>query len=88
MTMAQLRKAADWLKILDQAADWRSNFAEHTKSPFIEFGQISSQTQADGMGTGRGWDGELIVPREVAAEMMARLEERARVELKKLGVKS
>lgn len=84
--MAELRKAAEWLSVLDQAADWRSNFAEHSKAPFIEFGQISTQTQADGMGTGRGWDGDLIIPRDVAVDMMATLERRARDELKKLGV--
>lgn len=86
--MAQLRSAADWLRILDQAEDWRGSFADHCKQPFIEFGNISSQTQFDGMGTGRGWDGELIVPREVAVDMMATLATRAREELKKLGVET
>lgn len=87
MTMAQLRSAADWLKVLDQAEDWRANFADHAKTPFIEFRDICTQEQLDGMGTMRGWEGELIVPRAVAVEMMTWLAERARGELKKLGVK-
>ncbi len=84
--MAELRSAADWLKVLDQAEDWLGSFRDHAKKPFIEFGEVSETTQLDGMGEGRGWDGGLIVPRDAAIGMMVWLEARAREELKKLGV--
>lgn len=86
MTMAQLRTAADWLRVLDQAEDWLGSFRDHAKKPFINFSDIMETTQLDGMGEGSGWDGQLIVPRDVAVEMMEGLVKRARDELAKLGV--
>lgn len=88
--MAEVRKAADLVKVHDQAADWRESFEndKHASTqPYIQFGEITGRRQADGMGEGHGWDGDLIVPRPVAIEMMRWLEQHALAELEKMGVK-
>lgn len=88
--MSELRSAVDWLKVLDQAEDWLETFKADKDAkvhPFISFEDIGSKSQLDGIGDGSAWNGDLIVPRALAVEMMAWLADRARAELKKLGVK-
>ena len=89
MTMAELRSAATWLKVLDQAKDWRQSFEDDKhakKNPFIGFGDISGWDALADERSGSGWDGTLMMPRRLAIDMMMWLEARARRELKKLGV--
>ena len=85
MTKAQLRKAADLLQVADNAKLWREEF-ERDRQRFIEFSDVTGRPCVDGMGEGRGWDGNVILPRAVAIEMMAWLETQARRRLKELGV--
>lgn len=85
--MAELRKAAVSLNVLDQAVDWAASF-KMTNKAFIEFPQITATTQLDGLGIGQGWDSSLIIPRRTAILMMDWLADHSRAELKKLGVKS
>jgi len=88
--MAELRSAADWLRVLDQAREWRASFADKKHAadyPFIGFGEISGWDAFVDEHSGKGWDGTLMLPRSLAMEMMGWLEKRALDELKKLGVK-
>lgn len=83
--MSELRSATDWLQIAEGSSEWRAVF-EKDKQRYIQLSDITGRPQIDGNGAGRGWEGEIIVPRAMAIEMMAWLEKRARDELKKLGV--
>jgi hypothetical protein len=88
--MADVRKAAELVRLHDQAVEWREAFEadKHARAqPYIQFGEITGRRQADGMGEGNGWDDQLIVPRSVAIEMMRWLEHRALAELKRMGVR-
>lgn len=67
--MKQAREIAQLIKVLDGLRDWRKSFAE-SKKPFIDFMEISECTQLDGLGDGNGWEGPLIIPRELAIDMM------------------
>lgn len=91
MTMAQLRSAATWLKILDQAEDLRVAFEEskETKAyPFLCFHEIWNVDKIeDWSASGHGWQGEFILPMPLGVEMMKWVEQRCRDELAKLGVK-
>lgn len=80
------REVAELLTRLDSIRDWKANFRDHAETPFIEFGAISTQEQADGYGTMQGWDGELILPRQMAVEMMQWAEDLVTARLEKLNI--
>lgn len=89
MTMAEVRTAAELVRLHDQAVEWRQSFEgdkSARKHPYIEFADIGSRAEADGQGEGCAWDGRLVVPRPVAIEMMRLLERHALAELEKMGV--
>lgn len=86
MTMDKVRAIAEMVRVHDQAIEWRESF-DDDKQLYIQFGEITGRRQIDGMGEGRGWDGDLIVPRTVAIEMMRWLERYVLEALQKSGVK-
>lgn len=81
-TIADVRQAAEAIKVLEQAQRWREAF-EASEMPEIVFGTIGVRGIDDYI---RWPDEELALPRDCAVELMTWLEEFARRALADLGV--
>jgi len=91
VTVVEVRKAAVWLAILEQATDLREAFEESSETkdyPFLCFHEIWNVDRLEGWkNAGHGWEGEFIVPMPFGIDIFKWIEARARDELEKLGVK-
>ena len=91
MIPAELQRAKMLLDAIIAAKDWHDTFAINAgdESAQVEFSDVwMCKIPVAGLGSGprQGFEGGLVLPREVAIAMMAWLQDYARSELERLGV--
>lgn len=80
----QARKAAGLIVAMDTLETWAANLDQGSQ-PYIAFGEIDERDSYDAA-RASAWDGELVLPREVALRMIMREIEGIRADLEALGI--
>lgn len=88
-TAADVRLARTLLETLERAKEFRESFEDQSYAsfPIVDLRDINVTEERCECRSAQGFEGSLEIPKPLAIEMMLWLEQRAREELEKIGVR-